>query len=1027
MYRNICYKMDTNNHWNGNIILFTWDQNGKRIKKEIPHESYLYYEDSLGNDLSIYNTKIKKKTFKNTSNRRKWLEENPDTKIYECLYPTMEYLQNEYYKKNNDILNFTKYPLRICFMDIEVAVEDEFPTAKEAKYPINVISFYDNITNKKYSYILGEAVITDPNIVLYKFTNEIDLLNKFLKDFKEFEFDIITGWNTICFDTVYIYNRLKRMFDETVANSLSPIGVVRSDKIHLHGDPMDYERVIIEGISQLDYFILYKHFVTPVEGLKSSYTLDYIGKEETGEGKLTYEKDLRHLYKNDFQKFVEYNLQDVDLVVKIDKKRKFINLTRHLCNISLIEYEKIFVSSAPVVGAILQLSKDLNLHLPYNRQDNKEESELIGAFVKEPEKKAYRKGVTAFDIQSLYPNIMIAFNISPETFLGKIFSYDNNIHLRTKDGKIIPLTKEQYDKLKLDNNYCVAANGSVYTTKKEGIIPIFLKKFFNDRLKLKNEGKKLKKEINKLKNEHGDEKLIEELKNKEECIDLEQITRKIILNTTYGVCGSRHSIFYNINNGEATTLTGQSIIKSAGDYIDSIIKSNYIDNQENKSFIIYTDTDSVAGDSLIRTDSGIFKVEDLYNICSLQKENKKYLTNNGHERLQINSELKTFSYTNKLELSNIKHIFRHKVSKLKYKIVVDNKEVIVTGDHSCMVYRDNKLIEVKAHEILETDKMVIIDIDLNIKSKIVDITYVEDIGFFEDEYVYDIEVDSEAHNFFANDILVHNSLYVDTEPVMDKLFNGKLTNIDGIVKELNIITDNLNNWCKTELSHNIFNMYQKDRINFSRDCFCDKAFFFAKKRYILHIVEEEGEKTDKVKYKGISLVRSTYPKFMKNEIKNIYEKTIREDWNENNFIYYMNNLYDDFSKRGFEEISLFKKINCYKESDGEFLEVEKGTTGHGKAAQFYNQLIKKLKINDKYDYIKNDNMRLCYILKNNEYNIDVIGFKDSVPDEFKKIFIPDYKKMFDLLFLKALRDFCECNKWSEWDNFNKLETNIEDF
>lgn len=310
-----------------------------------------------------------------------------------------------------------------------------------------------------------------------------------------------------------------------------------------------------------------------------------------------------------------------------------------------------------------------------------------------------------------------------------------------------------------------------------------------------------------------------------------------------------------------------------------------------------------------------------------------------------------------------------------------------------------------------------------LEAKIIDIDSIEDIGFFEDEYVYDIEIDSKSHNFFANDILVHNSCYVDTEDVINNLTTH---NINTITKELDGLTNELNNWCKTELSHNIFNMYIKDRINFSRDAFCDVAYFFAKKRYILHIIEEEGVKTDKYKYKGISLVRSTYPKYMKNEIKNIYETSIKNKWNEKDFITYIDKLYDEFCSKPIEDISIYKKLSCYKEGSNEFLHADKGTTGHGKAALFFNQLIDKFKINNKYDYIKNDNMRLCYLDKNNEFNIDVIGFKDKFPDEFKDIFKPDYKKMFDLLFIKTLKDFCECNKWAEWNNFIKMEASIEE-
>lgn len=868
MYRNVSYVIDRDRDWQGYIHLDTWDKNGERISMEFAHQCYLYHEDPSGSDRSIYGEPVRQRFFKNTKQRKNWIENNPNAKIYECLPPVTEFLQNCFHGKNTSS-NFRKYPLRICYLDIEIAVQDSFPFPDLAQFPINLITFYDTLTKKLYTYALGYARIDRPDIVFNMFRTEKDLLESFMADMKDMRFDILTGWNSVPFDMQYIYNRCVKLLGQEIADSWSPVGgYVRKTQIKLFCEHLHYDKIQIPGLAQIDYQMLYKRILIPVDGRKSSYSLDFIANEELGYGKLKHESDLKHLYRNNFQKFVEYNIRDVELIVEIEAKRKLFDLTRNLCNIALIDYEQILVSSAPVVGSIIQKSRELNVKIPYMKHevnvDRNDEETFEGGFVRDINLASFRKGITVFDIQSLYPNVMIAFNISSETYMGRIYDVPGALpYMLTRDGRTVGLTDELVSKMKKSDKYCIAANGSVYTTSKEGIIPYFLRKFFIDRLKYKNDAKKVKRQINKMrKNGNFDKSELDALLVKYDELDTEQMTRKIILNTTYGVCGSKYNMFYNINNAEAVTLTGQEIIKAAGLYIDDYVRDNYCP-------------------------SGYAK----------------------------------------------------------------------PSGYKAVPYGDT------------------------------------------------------------------DSLMVDIEPLTNNKYGGRFDDVEGMLKDIDAMSDSLNKWASTTLSYDMFNMYVKNRIDFSRENLCDVAYMFKKKHYMLHIIEEDGERVDKIKYKGISIVKSTYPKYMKTVMKNLYERSIKENWKESDFLRFIDDLYNEFQTRDINDISTYIKISSYKESN-EFLEAKKGTTGHGKAALYYNHIIDHLKLNGKYDYITSENMRECYVLPYNDFKIDIIGFRDEIPEEFRSIFKVDYKKMFTHLFLKPLETLCDCNGWKHWNGFVQYNGNI---
>jgi len=593
--------------------------------------------------------------------------------------------------------------------------DESFPEPSKADFPINLITFYDNHTDKYYVYTFGKEAknveIKDNNVVLKKFDTEYQLLYNFVKDFRTMKFDIFTGWNSWSFDMPYIYNRTRKIAGDEIANSLSPTNRCYQLKFSLHGDIMDYFGVEVEGLSHLDYLILYKRFDTPVNGQRPSYSLNNIAKEELGYGKLEYKGNLKQLYKEDFQKFVEYNIQDVKLVVDMEKHKKFLFITRLLCTMCLIDLEKIFTSSALIIGSIMQFNKPNNVHLPYVDPDNSISDEKIqGAFVKEPIPSAYWHGVAAFDVQSLYPSIIISMNMSTETYVGKIVSEEENLKtIKLKDGRVINISDEKFKILTKDMGYTVGFNGAIFNKKIDGVIPTFLKSYFNKRIEYKSKVKKISQQITELKEQNGDKKRIEELTIEKETCDMLQGCFKIILNSTYGVCASKFSPFFNPHMAEAITLTGQKVITSASDFLEKYIKDNYsVSNVSNDNIIIYNDTDSCDSSTMIRTDRGILTIEKIYDLYFANKKTKIKKSIHGHDVLENNNFLKTYVCDNYIrpKMVSIKHIIRHKVTKKKYKIKIKDREIIVTEDHSCIVLRDNKLIEVKPNEIVKGDKAI---------------------------------------------------------------------------------------------------------------------------------------------------------------------------------------------------------------------------------------------------------------------------------------------------------------------------------
>jgi hypothetical protein len=354
--------------------------------------------------------------------------------------------------------------------------------------------------------------------------------------------------NCDAFDIPYVYNRIKRVLGKRVASKLSTIS-------ELFYSPYR-DRYTIAGVSVLDYMVMYKKFsYTELP----SYALNAISLKELGRGKIEYDGNLDDLLENDIEQFIEYNITDVELVIELDKKLQYIDLIRGICHVGHVPYEDFVYSSKYLEGALLTYLKRAGgivaPNKPADRRERMEELKnsdqdgFIGAFVKEPIPGRY-DWMYDLDLTSLYPSIIMTLNISPETKVAKILDWDAESFVKgSKDEYVVSGEKVSRDKLVkfLDTyKYTVASNGVMYDTETVGLIPAILSEWFDKRVEYKDKMKKWGKE--------GDAQKYEFYKKR-------QLIQKILLNSLYGVLGLPAFRFYDIDNAEAVTLSGQTVIK----------------------------------------------------------------------------------------------------------------------------------------------------------------------------------------------------------------------------------------------------------------------------------------------------------------------------------------------------------------------------------------------------------------------------------------------------------------------------------
>ena len=536
---------------------------------------YAYLPDAAGNYQSLDGTKLKKVPGNHKDN----------SEAYESdINEEIRTLIDLYYESD-----LTSKGHRDFFFDIETERDENgYSTAEEARARITSIAFYDKLGQDRRVFVLDEerrlkqTGYAGKDYVVEIFTSEESMLTRFINAFAEIQPTVISGWNTDNYDIPYLVNRIKKLLGAQAVKKLSPAGIVEWNKHR--------QRYKIFGVSSLDYLTLYKKF-TYTE--LPNYRLDTVAKFELGRGKVEYDGDLNQLFASDIEKFVEYNMVDVNLVHDLDDKLQLIPLARTICHKGHVPYEDVYYASKYLDGAAIVDLKRNGLVAPNKRfrfvEEESESDALAGAYVMAPVPGLY-KWIYDLDLTSLYPSIIMTLNISPETKVCVIKDWDQECLLKTEpqsvtftDGKFAQDVKTWLQ----DNAYTVASNGAVYRTDIRGFLPTILEKWFDERVTYKDKRDEY---------EVGSEDY--------KFYDALQLTQKVLLNSFYGVLGLKTFRFHDLDNAGAITAAGQAVIKFSAKVINNyytkeIGQDHFINATNSKAeFAFYTDTDSTFVSSL---------------------------------------------------------------------------------------------------------------------------------------------------------------------------------------------------------------------------------------------------------------------------------------------------------------------------------------------------------------------------------------------------------------------------------------------
>lgn len=690
MFKNIYY--DTKSSI---IHLWEQDKNGNNKYRSLMWTPYVFIKSDKGQTKSIDGTSAFKKTFKNYNDYYNFC--NNHFTYENKVRPEIQFLSEQYYDIDEEDMYIPS--LRIYSLDIEVHFEKAFPSPEKAEYPIVLISVNDSKTNKTITF--GVKKYTgdmDVNFIYCK--DERDLLKKFIKFIHNFPPDVITGYNVYNFDIPYIINRCKVLFDEDLFIKISPINKVKMWKAKGRFNK-EVTNVDIGGITILDMHDLYRRY-SPDK--LESYKLDFVASHVLGKGKVDYSeyKDLRELYYENWDLYVEYNAIDSIRVQEIEEKLAYIKLVQAFSLITKVPMKYYDVQTSLIEGMLLTYYRRNNLCAPNLLGGSQKSYEA--AFVKDPQPGKYY-WVVDLDITSSYPSHIITLNMSPETYYGRILGISEDDIVKYTTSKIFP----KFDLLKNDKIVTISGKklksfntsiekkilsiapcGTVFNNKMLGIFPTIEMDLFLKRKQVKNMMIQNKENLAK------DSSLEEIIKQQ----NAKQLALKVLLNSVYGITAVPYSRYFNTDIAEAITSCGRVTIKAGDKFANELM--NDIENKSTKivdifndidsfqsnltekvDFVAYTDTDSIF---LRMQDFILYHIKDENNwydisddkkieyVLKISKEIEDYVNERVYNEVQkewYNSDIDDFKITFKQEIVAKSILF---VKKKKYAYWCLNEE-----------------------------------------------------------------------------------------------------------------------------------------------------------------------------------------------------------------------------------------------------------------------------------------------------------------------------------------------------------------
>ena len=478
---------------------------------------------------------------------------------YKAQYISQTYPEDE--------IKFDIKKIRLATIDIEVASENGFPNVFDCAEELLAITLQNYATKHIICFASRPYINTRKDVVYVECRDEIDLIHHFLAFWERETPDVITGWNCELYDIPYIAGRIDRILGEKEARRLSPWGNIRRRELVIKGrEQISYE---VAGVSIIDYLDLYKKFTYKAQ---ESYRLDHIANVELGQKKLDHSEfeTFKDFYTKDWQKFIDYNIRDVELVDQLEDKMKLIELCFTMAYDAKINFNDVFFQVRTWDAIIYNYLKKRNIVIPPKDRSEKSDK-FAGAYVKEPIPGKY-DWVVSFDLNSLYPHLMMEFNISPETLMEQR-------HPSVTVDKI--LNKElDFSEYK---DYAICPNGAMYRKDVRGFLPELMEKMYNDRVVFKKKMLEAKQQYEKTKTKELEREI-------SRCNNI-QMAKKISLNSAYGAIGNQYFRYYKLANAEAITMSGQVSIRwiecKMNSYLNKILKTNDVD------YVIASDTDSI--------------------------------------------------------------------------------------------------------------------------------------------------------------------------------------------------------------------------------------------------------------------------------------------------------------------------------------------------------------------------------------------------------------------------------------------------
>ena len=483
-------------------------------------------------------------------------------KIYGNDRYVSQYISDKY---PEDEIKFDISKIRLVTLDIEVKSENGFPDPETADQEILLISLQDYNTKQIITWGVNPFDNKQKNVNYIECPNEWSLLQKFIDYWNSNIPDVVTGWNIQYYDIPYLSKRLNRVLSEKDMKRLSPWGMNTENEIYIKGRRHLYYDVA--GLTQLDYLDLYKKFTYKAQ---ESYRLDYIAGVELGQKKLDHSEfdTFKDFYTQGWQKFVEYNIIDVELVDRLEDKMKLIELAITMAYDAKVNFADVFFQVRMWDTIIYNYLKRRNIVIPPKDRSEKNDK-YAGAYVKEPVPGKY-DWVVSFDLNSLYPHLIMQYNISPETLR----------EARHPSASVEGFLKQEVE---IDGDYAVCANGAQYRKDVRGFLPELMDKMYNERVIFKKRMLQAKQEYEK----NPSNALTKEISR---CNNI-QMAKKISLNSAYGAIGNQYFRYYKLANAEAITLSGQVSIRwienKMNEKINKILKTQEVD------YVIASDTDSI--------------------------------------------------------------------------------------------------------------------------------------------------------------------------------------------------------------------------------------------------------------------------------------------------------------------------------------------------------------------------------------------------------------------------------------------------